>query len=229
MRIGHALGLISMGICGTTLAGAQTGADAPARAPGPVDNPAPPAAGYPPPPPGYPPGYPQGYPPPGYPPPGYPPPPPPPSERTANNSIYLELLGPGLLYSINYDRTFGDFAARAGFSYLALSASNSGGEAHGSFITVPLTVSYLGIGSKKNMFEIGAGATILHVGAGVSTFAADSSKSESASTTLVLGDMIFGYRLQPPDGGFMLRTGLSPFFGQGAFIPLPYLSLGGTF
>jgi len=142
-------------------------------------------------------------------------------------------LGPGILYSINYDRNFGDFAGRIGFSYIGLSASSSsssgGAEAHTSWITVPLTVSYLGIGSKKNMLELGAGVTVVNVGAGASTFATKDAKSESASETLLFGDLIIGYRLQPPDGGFTLRTGLSPVFGHGVFLPLPYLALGGTF
>jgi hypothetical protein len=192
--------------------------------------PPPPPGGYPPPPPG-------GYPPP--PPGGYPPPPPgyygpeAPAERTANNSIYIEGLGPGILYSLNYDRNFGDFAGRVGFSYIGLSdssgSSSGGAEAHASWITVPLTVTYLGIGSKKNMFELGAGLTVVHVGAGGSTFATTNAKSESDSETLLFGNMIFGYRLQPPDGGFLLRAGLAPIFGHGIFIPLPYLALGGTF
>jgi len=155
--------------------------------------------------------------------------PPAPLERTANNSIYIEGLGPGILWSVNYDRNFGDFAGRAGFGYVSLSAGGGTSEAHASLITVPLTITYLGIGSKKNMFEIGGGVTILHAGAGVSSFAVDDKKTESSSTTLFLGNMVFGYRLQPPENGFLLRTGISPIFGGGAFIPLPYLALGGTF
>lgn len=199
----------------------------------PADGAAPSDAAPPPPPPG-------GYPPP--PPGGYPPPPPgyyaqeaPPVERTAFNSLYIEGLGPGLLYSLNYDRIFGDFAGRVGFSYLSLSNSStssdgqSGGEAHATFLTVPLTITYLGLGSKKNIFEIGAGATILHAGAGASVFSTNDATSGNASATVLFGNMIFGYRLQPPQGGFVLRTGLSPIFGHGVFLPLPYLALGGTF
>jgi hypothetical protein len=221
MRTRYFLASLSVAMFVALAAGAQTDSG---------DAAAPPAAGEPPPPPG-------GYPPP--PPGGYPPPPPgyyapeEPTEREAKNSIYIEGLGPGILYSINYDRTFGDFAGRVGFSYIGLSASANSGtersEAHASFITVPLTLTYLGIGSKKNIFEIGAGATIVHVGAGASTFATTNAKSESSSESLLFGDLIFGYRLQPPDGGFLLRTGLSPIFGHGVFIPLPYLALGGTF
>jgi len=157
-------------------------------------------------------------------------------ERTANNSLYLEGLGPGLLYSINYDRSIGDFSARVGFGYVALSASAtsadgmSGATASASFFTVPITVSYLGIGSKKHMLELGAGATIMHVGAGGSTFDSSSSDSASAGLTTVMPVAIVGYRYQPPHGGFLFRGGISPIFaGSIAVLPLPYIALGGTF
>lgn len=209
------LGLVFVSVSVSLLAAASAWAADPAEegAPVPAAAPAPPPEGYPAPPP-------EGY--------GAPP-----QERTANNSIYIEGLGPGIFYSINYDRTFGDFAGRVGFSYISVSASattngNTTSEAHASFMTIPLTLSYIGIGSKKHIFEVGAGATIVHVGAGGSAFAVDE-KSGSASATAVLGNMIFGYRMQPPDGGFLLRAGLSPIFGGGSFIPLPYLALGGTF
>jgi hypothetical protein len=228
MRSGYFLASLVVTLFATGVVSAQS---APAAGEGaaPGAPASPPPGAYPPPPPG-------GYPPP--PPGGYPPPPgyygpEAPATRTANNSIYIEGLGPGILYSINYDRNFGDFAGRVGFSYIGLSASSSsssgGTEAHASWITVPLTLTYLGIGSKKNMFELGAGVTVVHVGAGASTFATTNAESASDSATLLFGNMVFGYRLQPPDGGFLLRAGLSPIFGHGVFIPLPYLALGGTF
>src|SRR5262245_17479119 len=69
------------------------------------------------------------------------------SERDAKNALYLELGGPGLLYSVNYDRAFGDFAGRIGIGYLSLSAgaetAEGGTEASASFLAVPISVSYL--------------------------------------------------------------------------------------
>jgi hypothetical protein len=207
MRFGLILTSLSVTMLATVTVLADPAAPAPAAA-----APAAPPAG-------------EAPPPPGYPPPGYAAPS---GERTANNSLYIEGLGPGIFYSMNYDRTFGDFAGRVGFSYISVSASSGTANAHASFMTIPLTLSYLGIGSKKHIFEIGAGATIVHVGAGGSAFAVDE-KNGSASATAVLGDLIFGYRMQPPDGGFLLRAGISPIFGGGSFIPLPYIALGGTF
>jgi hypothetical protein len=153
-------------------------------------------------------------------------------ERSAKNAIYAEGLGAGIYYSINYERAFGDFSGRLGFGYVSLGADVSSGtssaSASASFISVPITVSYLGIGSKTHMFELGAGATIMSLGAGASGFGTNSS---SASATLVLGDVITGYRLQPADGGFFLRAGLNTLVGlpKWPVIPWPAIALGGTF
>ncbi|MET0791974.1 MAG: hypothetical protein ABW061_10680 [Polyangiaceae bacterium] len=218
MRSGYFFAALLGTMFATALASAQAAPADGDGAPGAAAAPGPPPGGYPPPPPG-------GYPPP---PPGYYGPEAPPLERQAKNSIYIEGLGPGILYSINYDRNIGDFAGRVGFSYIGLSARSGSDEAHASLITVPITATYLGLGSKKHMFEIGGGVTIVHVSAGANSFAVSDSKSEN-SNTLLLGNLVFGYRMQPPEGGFLLRTGISPIFGGGAFIPLPYLALGGTF
>jgi hypothetical protein len=186
---------------------------------------APAPAGPPPAPPAY------GPPPPGYypPPPGayYPPPPPQNVERTAFNGLYVEGLGPGLFYSFNYDRVISDIAFRVGIGYLSVSVTAPNGDnSHAYILTVPIDVNYIGIGSKKHIFEIGGGATIVSVGAGFNSLNVD---SQSGSATTVLGHLNIGYRLQPPQGGFMLRTGLSPIIGSGGFLPWPYIALGATF
>ncbi len=154
------------------------------------------------------------------------------TERTANTSIYVEGLGPGFLYSLNVDHIVGDFAIRLGFSYLPLTVTTTSSYGttsdSGSFILVPITVSYLGIGSKKNMLELGAGATIIHVHAGAHLFGFNSSSGDS-NGTLATAVALVGYRLQPPGGGFMMRVGLSPIIGSGFVIALPYIALGGAF
>lgn len=148
-------------------------------------------------------------------------------EREAKNSIYAEGAGPGLFYSINYDRTISDFAVRLGIGYIGVSANAADGSAgaSASFTTIPVTVSYLGIGSATHIFELGAGASILHMSAGAHALGVEA----DGSATTALGTLIIGYRMQPADGGFMLRTGISPVFGHGIFLPWPYLALGGTF
>ena len=73
-------------------------------------------------------------------------------EDIRKNSIYVEGLGNGLYYSINYERLFllgeyAGFATRIGF------ATFPGG------IIIPLEIS--GILGKKHCFEFGAGATFV--------------------------------------------------------------------
>jgi hypothetical protein len=153
-------------------------------------------------------------------------------ERTAPNAIYLDLGGPGLIYSLNYDRAFGDVAVRLGFSYISISATATSGTstatASATMITVPLTASYIGIGSKTHIFELGAGLTFMYLGAGADGLYG-SDESASASAFLPVGTALVGYRLQPKDGGFMFRVGASPLFGAGGALPWGYLSLGATF
>lgn len=149
-----------------------------------------------------------------------------PTERTANNALYVELLGSGILYSLNYDRAIGPIAARIGVEYWSLSATNSNGSsASVTWLNVPLTVSYLGIGSLKHIFEIGAGANISYFGGSASLLGA----SSSGSAVTAWGTVILGYRYQPPDGGFFLRAGIDPLIGSGFFLPWPYVGLGATF
>jgi hypothetical protein len=152
-------------------------------------------------------------------------------ERDANNAIYAELLGPGGIASIDYDRTFGDVSGRIGLGYFSVEATATDGtttaSSKASLTFIPITVSYLGIGSKKHMLELGAGASIVHLGGSASLGAAESTEG---SATTVLGVGIVGYRLQPADGGFFLRAGFSPLFGSGGVIPWwPHLGLGGVF
>lgn len=144
-------------------------------------------------------------------------------EREAKNALHLELLGLALLYSLNYERWFAnDFSSRVGFSYFSLEPSSA---AKVTLMMVPLTVSYLGIGSPNNMLELGAGAVFAHASALVNN---DVFKSEDAAST-VWGTAIVGYRHQPEDGGFMFRVGASPLIGEGGVLVWPHLSLGGAF
>ena len=159
-------------------------------------------------------------------------------DRTANNSVFLEGGGPGLLYSINYERIFeNDFGMRVGFSYQSFSATASGGgssaSASASFITVPVIASYLGVASGNHALELGAGATAVFA----SGSASGMGMAASGSGMTALGTAIVGYRRQAVDGGFQFRVGLEALVGKGlalsnpnpdswGVIPWMYLSLG---
>lgn len=160
-----------------------------------------------------------------------------PGEREAKNAIYVDLLGPGLFYSINYDRMLTeDLSARIGFSYLSFGASAGDGtgtasaSAEFAYWAVPLTVSYLGIGSDSNMLEVGGGPVIMNIkGSGVVETDETASGAEASATVFAMTGML-GYRHQPADGGFVFRVGASPVMAFGAgFLPWGYLSLGAAF
>jgi hypothetical protein len=157
--------------------------------------------------------------------------------REAKNAIYVDLLGPGLFYSINYDRMLTeDLSARIGFSYLSFGASAGDGtgtasaSAEFSYWAVPVTVSYLGIGSDSNMLEVGGGPVIMNIkGSGVVETDETASGAEASATVFAMTGMV-GYRHQPADGGFVFRVGASPVMAFGAgFLPWGYLSLGAAF
>lgn len=154
--------------------------------------------------------------------------PPPDSEvRTAKNAVYFELLGPAIIYSLNYERAFSDdVSARIGFSYFSIEANDTqDNSAKASLLMVPVTVSYLGIGSPNHMLELGAGAVLFHASAGVDIGGEES----EGSVTSGWGTAIVGYRYQPADGGFMFRAGLSPLVGSGGAQVWPHVSFGGAF
>src|SRR5882762_6411596 len=142
-------------------------------------------------------------------------------ESPAYNSIFVEGGGPGLLYSLNYERVVeNDFGLRIGMSYVSFSASAGSSSASATILAVPVIFSYLGLRGGNHILERSGGA-----------FAA------SGSGMMALGTALIGYRRQPLDGGFQFRIGLEALAGKGlAFsnpdptkfgvLPWLYMSLG---
>jgi hypothetical protein len=157
-------------------------------------------------------------------------------DRSATNSVFLEGGGPGLAYSLNYERVFeNDFGLRAGFSYLSFTATASSGSASATMWTVPVLANYLGLSSGNHTLELGGGATIV----GFSGAGTSGPLAASGSGTVVLGTAILGYRRQPPTGGFQFRIGVEALIGKGlalsdsnrnpdqvGVLPWMYMSLG---
>jgi hypothetical protein len=158
--------------------------------------------------------------------------------KRAPNSINAEGLGAGLVYSFNYERLVDeDLGVRAGFSYMSFSASVGTSSASSTFMTFPIEVSYLGVGSAHHILELGGGMSLLYA----SGSASGVGYSSSGSGMGFLPNLMIGYRLHPVDGaGFQLRVGSMVFIGKGlgfdvtdpnkiGFLPWPYLSLGASF
>ncbi len=128
------------------------------------------------------------------------------TQKRAQN-VYAEILGQGLLFSINYDTRFSNkrngIGGRIGFGGI-------GGDGAG-LITVPVSLNYL-LGEGKNFFEIGLGATYAKISTNNDFFFGDGGSS-------VIGTMAFMYRLQPVKTGFSFRGGITPVFSSVGFVP----------
>lgn len=143
--------------------------------------------------------------------------------KPAPNSVFLEGLGAGLFYSINYERrVIDDLGVRAGFGYVSLTTSASAGStkatASASYLTIPITASYLGVRGRKSGLEVGGGATLAYASGAVSS----GINSASGSGMKAFGTLMVGYRLHPVDrAGFQFRVGVMALAAKGLSITDP--------
>lgn len=153
-------------------------------------------------------------------------------EAKAPNAVFIEGLGPAILYSLNYERVVGDVvAARIGLSYFSAGASSGGTSVSTSVFMVPLTVSWIGLYDGPHGLDLGAGATMLiFSGSGTSV----GGVSAGASAVQPLPVVFVGYRFHPVNGaGFHFRIGADMLIGVGGpsvqVLPWGHLSLGAAF
>ncbi|HMI05468.1 MAG TPA: hypothetical protein VK541_23470 [Pedobacter sp.] len=129
-----------------------------------------------------------------------------PSVKRAQN-IFVELGGQGLTFTANYDSRFTNrkdgLGGRAGIGYFALDGDK--------ITTIPLSLNYL-LGKGNKFFELGLGATYIST-------SGNSEVLFNENESNVIGTMSFFYRVQPEDGGFSFRAGLSPVFSKDFFLP----------
>jgi hypothetical protein len=145
----------------------------------------------------------------------------------AKNAFYVELGGSGVIYSINYERMFGDMSMRAGFSYLSVSSSATAGGATGSAKVsatgIPVTMSYLGIGG-NNKLELGGGV-LFEKFSGQASWGIG--QDVRAGAFVPMATFILGYRYQPAHGGFNFRLAFTPVYHPDVgFYPWGGLSFG---
>ena len=146
-------------------------------------------------------------------------------------SVYLELLGNGLAYSVNYDMRFkknqqDGLGFRIGAGGFSITGYDSDGvEVKGSLLTFPIELNYL-IGKKRSALETGIGVSPLFLGAKIEV---DDEKIGGTGS----GANVFlnlGYRFQPLKKGFTARINWTPIINSGGFIPAWFgISLGYSF
>jgi hypothetical protein len=166
--------------------------------------------------------------------------PPPEQEERAPmpNSLYVEGLGAGLYYSLNYERrVIEDLAVRIGFGYVSMSASAGSSSASSSVLTIPITASYLGIRGVSSGLELGGGATLIYA----SSTASSGGLTAFSSGMGAVGTVMVGYRYHPAGrAGFNFRVGLMALLGRGlslsaadptafGMLPWGYISMGASF
>jgi hypothetical protein len=127
-----------------------------------------------------------------------------PEAPEARNAVFVELLGNGGLYSINYERMLTDqLGLRVGYA-----AWNSPlwfeGTTPDRYQTVPVTMSYL-LGRGERKLELGGGITF---GQGTSDRSSGTGRDFSFRTLTAM----VGYRSQPREGGYLFRVGATPFY-----------------
>lgn len=114
-------------------------------------------------------------------------------------TIYVELMGSGLVYSVNYETRFsaktGGLGGRVGIGYV------------GDWLAVPLQINYL-IGKKDSnkFFEIGGGICYFK-------YPKPFEVGDRSFDQQVMGAFSIMYRRHPRYGNFMWKIGLTPMVG----------------
>ena len=119
--------------------------------------------------------------------------------RFHKNAIYGEGLGPGLLYSINYDWRFKRDYTGHGFRIGLGSIRNSNNNLS---ISVPVSYNFLFSNNFQTQYEIGLGLSFKY---GHFPFAEFADK-------MVIGHGIIGIRYRPLRNGLFLKLAWTPLF-----------------
>jgi hypothetical protein len=138
------------------------------------------------------------------------------------STVYFELLGSAVIYSLNYDyRATRHTAVRAGFEFGASSSKpcDTCSRRTDAAFAFPVTLSALIGAPGRGSLEIGGGAVFL----------AGAPFTDEIDPNIVFSTFV-AFRLQPPEGGYFMRVGVGPVWDDKAnWIIWPSLSLGYTF
>lgn len=153
------------------------------------------------------------------------------AQDVATQSIFVELGGAGLPYSVNYDFRFDktridSWGMRIGAGGWAV---RNGDYSSTSVLTIPLQFTRL-LGKDKHYFEVGGGATYMRYRHSYNdNFGGGGTQRTSTNWEFILntgatpsfmGTLNLGYRRIPTDGGFTFRANLNPIFNHNGFWPL---------
>lgn len=127
--------------------------------------------------------------------------------RTARNVVFVEGLGNGIVYSVNYERFLSDvISLRVGFSWLPVTVFSTSQERS----ILPISVNYF-LGQGEHRCELGVGLTVMYSirryrpDPMIPIIPDDPSFYLQAYPTARLG-----YRFQPMNGGFVFGVTFTP-------------------
>ena len=144
------------------------------------------------------------------------------------HSLYFELFGQGIFYSVNYEFRFSPaVSARIGFTSWTLPSFFVLGIGDVNIKAVPVTMSYL-TGEGNSHFELGAGA-IMYSASVEGNWLWGTSNAGAHTESGVLGTATIGYRYQPTRSGLLFKIGFTPIFSDRGLLPFGGLSLGVAF
>jgi hypothetical protein len=141
------------------------------------------------------------------------------AESKRPRTAFLELGGPGLAITVNYDTRFGKTIDKWGYR-IGTGYYNTGAN---SVFTVPFQINYL-YGKTTSFLELGAGTTFL-----ISHGSTNGTVFQFDNITGFIGTATIGYRYQQADGGMNFRIGFVPIFSDEGITPAGGLSIGYTF
>jgi hypothetical protein len=146
------------------------------------------------------------------------------ASTTKPRTVFLEVGGPGLALTVNYDTRFGDQRDKWGYR-VGIGYYNTGAN---SIFTVPLQVNYLYPfrrgGGGSSFLELGAGTTFID-----SKGSTNGSSFQFDDDTGFFGTVTIGYRYQQDNGGINFRIEFTPTVSGYGFIPVGGISVGYTF
>jgi hypothetical protein len=150
---------------------------------------------------------------------------------------FVELLGAGGLYSVNFDMRTAKgkrdaWGFRVGMEKIVANITDSVGvvveKSRISFTAIPIVLNYL-FGKRKGFLEVGIGATYFNFksnSTGTTSIETYQEETFKESFGSIIGSFNIGYRHVPFTNGFMYRVAFTPLLLNNIFVPFMGFGLG---
>lgn len=144
-----------------------------------------------------------------------------PEKTPAHHAVFLDLLGVGLLYSVNYEYVFERprIGLRFGASFFTYGVSKYEQSSNLSILSFPILANYfLAIPRHPNhVIEFGLGTTVLYTSTSKDSKGVNYAGDRAGFGIAAAGTL--GYRYLPVAGGFTFGAAFTPLLRSGGFLP----------